>query len=311
MTSRRYSLSHGTAQPTLLDLIVSLLAFSSPSLVSSHVFSGKLSLSLPLSLPSTACAGCSVSLPSPQEPWLHIWKATFFTFGQPANFIILLLHAQAGTPCFSQAVPLPTKYHLKSLGYIQICAQGSSLIFHLYLQTWRELFYRDTETPAYSIPSTYPYCLLGHISCFLPYISTLKSSGRTQTLCSDVWITSIHSLGGRTGCFSATEKYNVYLWQTFFFPYVPHKYLGSSSDPCSWGFPAAQNCGWHVTRQRCKSSCQLQKFSRSRGLAKSTLPGGSWVLWLSEARAALHFVVASRCRRVCVYLLSPIQGFRD
>lgn len=227
---------------------------------------------------------------------------------QTSSFSCCML--KQGPPAFHRRV-LPTRYHLKSLGYIQICAQGSSLIFHLYLQTWRELLYRDTETPAYSIPSTYPYCLLGHISCFLPYISTLKSSGRTQTLCSDVWITSIHSLGGRTGCFSATEKYNVYLWQTFFFPYVPHKYLGSSSDPCSWGFPAAQNCGWHVTRQRCKSSCQLQKFSRSRGLAKSTLPGGSWVLWLSEARAALHFVVASRCRRVCVYLLSPIQGFRD
>lgn len=38
------------------------------------------------------------------------------------------------------------------------------------------------------------------------------------------------------------------------------------------------------------------------------------MIGLCEASAALHFVVASRCRRVCVYLLrvaSPIQDFRD
>lgn len=173
----------------------------------------------------------------------------------------------------------------------------------MHLQTWKELYHRDTETPARSIPSTYSFCLSAWAPSLASYhIHQLQNPQGGHKHCALMFQSHVFIALVAEQVVLVLQRNTMFTFGKHFFSYVPHEYLGGSSDPCSWGFPAAQNRGWHVTQQCCKSSCQLQKFSRSWGLAKSTLPGGSWGIWLSEASAALHFVVASRCRRVRVYI---------
>lgn len=176
MTSLRYSLSHGTAQPVFQTSLSRFWLSLASSLVSStaaftcHFREGIL---LPATFSSLTCL-CRLLIVSskPSTAMTTCLGVTFFTFDQPTvtAFIIFLLHPQAGTSCFSQAVPLPTRHRLKSFSCTQICTWGSSLFFHMYLQTCKELHHKDTETSAHSIPSTYSSCLSAWAHLLLPTI---------------------------------------------------------------------------------------------------------------------------------------------
>lgn len=56
--------------------------------------------------------------------------------------------------------PLAIRYSPKPLSCLPSDLYSRKFsFFHMYLQTWKELCHRDTETPAHSILSTYLYCL--------------------------------------------------------------------------------------------------------------------------------------------------------
>lgn len=115
-----------------------------------------------------ACAGSSVSLPSPSTATAAHPRVSFCLWS--AHSLHHSLAASSGKHLLPfPSSPLAIRHSPKPLSCLpsDLCLRRFSS-FHVYLQTRKELCRRDTEAPAHSILSTYSYCLSTWAHLLLP-----------------------------------------------------------------------------------------------------------------------------------------------
>lgn len=186
MTSLSYSLSQVTAQLCLLWELIRLSPALTGAVLPHHFYTSisptaSFTMSFQrlhpspaalFSLTLTTCtqphSGSSLSLPSPSIATAACLRGSFYLWS------VHSLHHSLAASSSKHLLPFPGcplairhSPDLLSCLPSDLCSRKFSF-FHMYLQTWKELCHRDTETPAHSILSTYSYCLSACTHLLLP-----------------------------------------------------------------------------------------------------------------------------------------------